>query len=134
MDRHELESPLSLPTAKLEQCDTEYMKKNFNISQTAFTVSMGFWGTIALSTASLDQTRMCKGINSNNSINLGVAISDASFPSLKSQGSICVNNYVTSSIRHRNMLKMQHRTYMPSSGKTVNQLTDEQMKERVEVT
>lgn len=42
MDRNELESPLSLPTAKLEQHDSEYMKENFNISETLLQLKWGF--------------------------------------------------------------------------------------------
>lgn len=46
MDRNELESPLSLPTAKLEQHDSEYMKENFNISETVLLYKWGFKGPL----------------------------------------------------------------------------------------
>lgn len=46
MDRNELESPLSLPTAKLEQHDSEYMKENFNISETVLLFKWGFEGPL----------------------------------------------------------------------------------------
>ncbi len=46
MNRNELESPLSLPTAKLEQCDSEYMKENFNISEMVLLYKCGFEGRL----------------------------------------------------------------------------------------
>lgn len=97
MDRNELESPLSLPTAKLEQCDSEDMKENFNILDT---MSLYKWGFELSYSVSLDQTIIYKGIYAYTSINLFVAVSDALCLSIKSMGSIRVNNlmHVKSSI------------------------------------
>lgn len=87
MDRNELESPLSLPTAKLEQCDSEYMKENFNITETVL-----LYKTTALfCSASLAQIRIYNDTYAYTSINLFVVISDALFPLIKSLGSSFVS-------------------------------------------
>lgn len=72
MDRNELESPLSLPTAKLEQHDSEYMKGNFNISETVLLYKWGFKGPLLYFVL-----RVCMDRYAYTSLDVFVGISDA---------------------------------------------------------